>query len=31
MEAIEQGKPGKPWKRLSHDAHMPKQVNEAAS
>lgn len=31
MEAIEQGQPGKAWKRLVHDAEMPKQVNEAVS
>ena len=30
MEAIEQGVQGKAWKRLSQDAHMPRQVNEAA-
>ena len=29
MEAIEQGAAGKAWKRLSQDAHMPRQVNEA--
>ena len=31
MDAIEQGQPGKDWKRLVHDAEMPKQVNEAVS
>ncbi|ODP37285.1 iron-sulfur containing oxygenase [Sphingomonas turrisvirgatae] len=30
MDAIEKGVPGKRWKRLSADAHMPKQVNEIA-
>jgi 5,5'-dehydrodivanillate O-demethylase len=31
MEAIEQGQPGKTWKRLVHETEMPKQVNEAVS
>ncbi len=29
MDAIEKGVPGKRWARLSAEAHMPKQVNEA--
>jgi len=31
MDAIEQGQPGKAWKRLVHETEMPKQVNEAVS
>lgn len=31
MDALEKGAPGKAWKRLSADAHMPKQVNEIVS
>lgn len=31
MDAIEKGVPGKRWARLSAEAHMPKQVNEAVS
>jgi len=31
MEAIELGQAGKQWKRLAHDAHMPRQVNEAVA
>ncbi|ANP48144.1 iron-sulfur containing oxygenase [Candidatus Viadribacter manganicus] len=31
MDAIDKGVPGKRWARLSAEAHMPKQVNEAVS
>lgn len=31
MEAIDNGVPGKAWKRLSADAHMPKQQNDTAA
>jgi 5,5'-dehydrodivanillate O-demethylase len=30
IDALENGRPGKAWKRLSQEAHMPKQVNETA-